>query len=66
MHLYNCSVCYLAGKFARHLQVLQKDFEDQQQQQGTEDQHNDVQDIKISEKEEKCLRLAGLCHDLGW
>jgi hypothetical protein len=75
-YLHNCRVCYLAGEFAHHLEVLQKDFEQQcQQQQDTKQQNTEVQQQKdisdkavpdiISEKEERCLRLAGLCHDLG-
>jgi hypothetical protein len=58
----------LAGKFVRHLQRQQKDIEGQKmvtEDQQQRDEDKEKQDIGVSEKEEKCLRLAGLCHDLG-
>jgi len=45
-------VCHLAGEFVKALRSNNKYY-------------GDREDV-ISEMEEQCIRLAGLCHDLGW
>ena len=54
----NFSVCYIAGEFMQHLRQQQNDIMKQR----------DIADanyIDIPELDEWCVRVAGLCHDLG-
>ncbi len=44
-------MCHLAGEFIAHLKRQQEDLK-----KGG---------VKISRQDEQCVRLAGLCHDLG-
>ena len=53
----SCSVYYLAGVFARHLQ--------QQLKMDTPDTEEEKLLWKFTDKEVLCAELAGLCHDLG-
>ena len=56
MFLFYHSVCHLAGEFINHLRKRQqKEYESTLKEGG----------VEISYKDELCVRLAGLCHDLG-
>ncbi len=49
-------MCHLAGEFITHLRKRQqKEYESTRKEGG----------VEISYKHEICVRLAGLCHDLG-
>ena len=47
------SVCHLAGEFVKHLR------------QPSQDAKTNIALDLITPEEEKCIRIAGLCHDLG-
>ena len=51
-------VCHLAGEFIKNLQQKNMRFIP-----GTEISEADK--LNITHEEEMCVRLAGLCHDLG-
>ena len=60
--MYACSVCFLAGEFARHLQ--KQLFKDCQSRIVRD--YPDWENLwSFEDKEVLCVQLAGLCHDLG-
>ena len=48
--IFSNRVCHLAGKFAEHLNEAAKE---------------DKLGIEITSEEILCIKVAGLCHDLG-
>ena len=66
------SVCYLAAEFIDHLKKQHEDRLlqlEQKQGDSTKQERDRIRKeftaIEISREEEKCVRVAALCHDLG-
>ena len=56
------SVCYIAGEFIQHLRKKIDHINKNREEKGLKKLE---ENIEILPKEEYCVRVAALCHDLG-